>query len=481
MSEKSANLSRESPDFLQERARTQYLINSATIIDFADAQTLPAVYRQLEEQFGYSPSELGAVTAARALLQALSTPFWGWLGDRYSRKKILALGCFLWGFFTLLVALSTNYMSLLISRALTGLGLAIIFPTSQSLVADYFAEDERGQAFGWLGLTGVLGAITGTLYATAVADTKILGIDGWRFAFLTLVALSFALGIIIWLVGKDPVRGISESALQGIAGEHAQTDFGTSTTDAYKQILSNKTFLLVIAQGVAGTIPWNSILFIILWFEYVGFDPIFAGLVFAVVAMGAAVGNLFGGWLGDKAAQWNPDRGRIMMAQVSVASGIPMMFLIFWFIPRNTELITTILFLLIGTFTGFMISWAATACNNPLFSEIMPPEIRSSAFAVDRLFEGSIAATGTLIVGLLAEYWFGYITPAKGVDIADLPEETIKTNIDALANALIVATVIPWLICLFFFTFVYFTYPQDRDRLKALLQARRAKILQESN
>jgi ABC-type transporter Mla maintaining outer membrane lipid asymmetry permease subunit MlaE len=137
-----------------------------------------------------------------------------------------------------------------------------------------------------------------------------------------------------------------------------------------------------------------------------------------------------------------------------------MMVVLFYIIPRfvlgtlslNTLLI---LFVILGVITGFLISWSAPATNNPIFSELFKPEIRSSAFAIDRLFEGSIAAAGTYLVALIANRIFGYseLSAAKGT----------LSNILAMSNALLVTTIIPWAVCLFVYTFVYFTYPKDRD------------------
>ncbi len=463
-------------DFIKNRNRTQYLINSANIIDNADGQMLPAVYLTLERTLGFTPTENGIITAIRSLLQSISAPFWGWFSDRHSRKNILSFGCAFWGVFTFLMALGNNYVSILFFRALTGLGLAVIVPTAQSLIADYFEDNERGKAFGWLGLTGVLGAIIGTLYATAIADTQIFGVDGWRVAFMTIATLSFLLGLAILKFAKDPIRGSSEDELKGLVDEKVEARYKITTRD-YKKILGNKTFILIALQGVAGLIPWNSILFVIQWFEYIGFDPIVAGLSFAIIAVGAALGNLFGGWVGDKAARWDYNKGRPLVAQISIFSGIPLMFVIFWLLPRRADIIGMVLFIAFGFFTGFMISWVAPASNNPIFSEIFEPEIRSSAYSIQRLFEGSTAATGTLIVGFLAEAFFGYITPKRGLSINEIPEAIRIANINALANAMLVATVIPWIFCLIIYTFVYLTYPKDRERLRHVLIQRQKELL----
>jgi MFS family permease len=447
----------EKKEFKKERTTTQVLINTANTIDNADGNVLSALYEPIRADLGFGATQLGAITTARALLQAVSTPIWGYFSDRYSRKLLLSIGCLIWGIFTIILGFLSNFWGMFFIRDFTGLGLAVIFPTAQSLIADYFPKQKRGTAYGFLGLTTVLGAIVGTLYATLLSESMIGSLEGWRFVFITVGAFSILLGILIFVFGKDPRRGISDGVSEKIGEEVQRKRFSFKD---YGTILSNKTFILIVLQGVAGTIPWNSILFIVLWLEEIGFDPFLAGIAFSTVAIGAAFGNLFGGWIGDRVAKKYPNRGRIAVAQISVFSGIPMMIIIFLIFPRfvygaiplNTLLI---LFIIVGIFTGFFISWSAPSTNNPIFSELFDPEIRSSAFAVDRLFEGSIAASGTYLVALFAENVFGYSNAPA--DIGTL------SNILAMSNALLVCTIGPWVICLLVYFFVYLTYPKDRD------------------
>lgn len=52
---------------------------------------------------------------------------------------------------------------------------------------------------------------------------------------------------------------------------------------------------------------------------------------------------------------------------------------------------------------GLLISWAAPACNNPIFAEIVPPHLRTMIYAFDRSFETAISASAAPLVGILAE------------------------------------------------------------------------------
>ena len=130
---------------IAHRTETQVTINSANIIDNSDGQLFPSVYAEVQSTMGLDLIQLGALTGIRSFLQAATTPIWGWLSDRYSRKLILTLGCLLWGFFTVIMAFSTQFLDLLIFRAITGIGLAVIVPTTQSLISDYFPPKSEGK------------------------------------------------------------------------------------------------------------------------------------------------------------------------------------------------------------------------------------------------------------------------------------------------------------------------------------------------
>ncbi|HMF32317.1 MAG TPA: MFS transporter [Candidatus Lokiarchaeia archaeon] len=449
---------------VEGRSQTQVVINTANIIDNADGQLFPSVYPQVQATMGLSIEQLGFITGVRSILQSVTTPIWGWYNDTHSRKKVLAFGCFFWGVFTILMAFAVQYYDMLFYRAITGIGLAVIIPTSQSIIADYFPPQKRGKAFGWLGLTQLLGVIIGTLFATAIVSETdfILGIDSWRFIFIVWGLISIVIAGLVIVFAKDPARGQMDAGKDAKAAETHKPTWAD-----YKEILTNRTFVLIVAQGVAGSIPWNALLFLTAWFEYIGFTPIVAGLAFALVAIGSAFGNLLGGWIGDKAAKWNPQKGRILIAQISVFTGIPLMAVIFFAIPMSTD--SFIAYVLVGFLTGILISWSGPGCTNPLFSEIFLPEIRGSVYSVDRLFEGSFQALGTIFVSMVAVA-YGFQTPVG--TIAQQTAAFNATNALALAWGMFWITTVPWSICLILFTLVYFTYPKDCQRIRTLLQER---------
>jgi uncharacterized membrane protein len=94
-------------------------------------------------------------------------------------------------------------------------------------------------------------------------------------------------------------------------------------------------------------------------------------------------------------------------------------------------------------------------------------------YSVDRVFEGSVAALGTVIVGFIAGL-LGYVTPT--VAISALPNTVRVTNMTALGQGMFIAALIPWILCLIFYTFVYKTYPVDKERTRRVLEERRIEL-----
>jgi hypothetical protein len=77
-------------------------------------------------------------------------------------------------------------------------------------------------------------------------------------------------------------------------------------------------------------------------------------------------------------------------------------------LPENGNPSTVATYGLLLVTMGTLKVWAAPACNNPIFAEIVPPHMRNMIYAFDRCFEGAIAACAAPLVGVLAEHMFGF-------------------------------------------------------------------------
>ncbi|TYJ35511.1 hypothetical protein E1A91_A05G242300v1 [Gossypium mustelinum] len=425
---------------------TLVLVNLAGIMERADESLLPGVYKEVGAALHTDPTGLGSLTLFRSIVQSACYPIAAYLAVRHNRAHVIALGAFLWAAATFLVAFS-SFFQVAISRALNGIGLAIVGPAIQSLVADSTDDSNRGMAFGWLQLTSNLGSVIGGFIAVLIAPITFIGIPGWRIAFH-----------LVGLISIIVVKGLVLEA---------------------KSVVKIPSFQIIVAQGVTGSFPWSALSFAPMWLELIGFSHKKTAFLIAMFVIATSVGGLFGGRMGDFLSTRLPNSGRIILAQISSASAIPLAAILLLVLPDDPS--TGVMHGLVLIIVGFCISWNAPAANNPIFAEIVPEKSRTSVYALDRSFESILSSFAPPAVGILAQHVYGYKPIRKG---ASESEEiaTDRENALSLAKALYTAIGIPMALCCFIYSFLYFTYPKDRERaqMEALIESEMRELLSDT-
>jgi EmrB/QacA subfamily drug resistance transporter len=159
---------------------------------------LPTIQRDLDA----SSSQLQWIVDAYMLVFAGVLLTAGALGDRFGRKRALSVGLLIFGLGSGLSALATTPAMLISTRALMGIGGALIMPSTLSILTATFPAGERGKAIGiWAGVSG-LGIAIGP-----VAGGWLIENATWSWIFL--VNVPFVIGALIagrWLVpeSRDP-------------------------------------------------------------------------------------------------------------------------------------------------------------------------------------------------------------------------------------------------------------------------------------
>jgi EmrB/QacA subfamily drug resistance transporter len=127
-----------------------------TIVNVA----LPSLVRQLDA----STRELQWVVDAYNLTFAAFVLAAGSLGDRYGRKGALLTGLAVFGSATAVGGLVASAPALFVVRAVMGVGAAIIFPATLSLISNLYTDRaERAKAIGLWGATTGLGVAFGPI------------------------------------------------------------------------------------------------------------------------------------------------------------------------------------------------------------------------------------------------------------------------------------------------------------------------------
>jgi len=251
-----------------------------------------------------------------------------------------------------------------ISRGLNGIGLALVIPAVQSLVADSTDDDNRGTAFGWLQLTSSIGSIFGGFFALMLAQTTILGIEGWRIAFHLVAIVSVIVGILVWFFAVDPHFPTNNAASHAApVSQKSALDEARELIIEAKSIIQIPTFQVFVAQGVSGSFPWSALSFLSMWLELIGFSHEDTAIFTTTFAVAASIGGLLGGKMGDFFAQRYPNAGRIILSQISAGSAVPLAAVLLLGLPDNPSRSSGVAHGLVLFIMGLIISWNGAATN----------------------------------------------------------------------------------------------------------------------
>ncbi|XP_031384530.1 uncharacterized protein LOC116198504 isoform X1 [Punica granatum] len=443
---------------------TLILVNLAGIMERADESLLPGVYKEVGAALHADPTRLGSLTLFRSIVQCSCYPLAAYLAVHHNRAHIIALGAFLWAGATFLVACSSTFLQVAISRGLNGIGLAIVTPAIQSLIADSTDESNRGMAFGWLQLTGNIGSILGNLFSVLIASTSFMGIPGWRVSFHLVGLISIVVGVLVRLFARDP--HFLGDGIGSPKDQSSDKSFSSDLKELFKEVKSViriPTFQIFVAQGVWGSFAGSALSFATMWLELIGFSHKKTAFLMTLFIIASSLGGLFGGRMGDVLAKRFPNSGRIVLSQISSGSAIPLAAILLQALPDDPS--TAFSHGLVLFIMGFCISWNAPATNNPIFAEIVPEKSRTSIYALDNSFETILASFAPSVVGMLAQHVYGY-KPVPTRSSGTVEIETDRENAASLAKALYTAMGIPFTICCIIYSFLYCTYPRDRDRAR---------------
>eukprot|EP00913_Durusdinium_trenchii_P007923 g7432.t1 len=405
------------------------------------------------------------LSTVQMVLTNLAAPFWGVLADRgcLKRKHILMLGSLGEATAaTLMAFVPANGFGMMIAlRGMSGFFLASLRPIVNGIVADSTSDDRRGKMFSYVQSALLVGMCLTTLVAGNLANITIGEIPGWRALFVLGGVLAALIGAVIGVFMVEPPKQLDASA--GKSGCNAVIE----ELCIMVHFLTIPTFLIMVVQGIFGTIPWTVMGNNLLFFKLSGLEDWQGSLLASEGTVVGVFGNLLGGFIADILAKRFGYHGRPLsdtwlqvLAQISVAVGIPLIYLWFAGIPPGSDAaVFGVYFTVIACFSTLG-NWAQSGTNFPILSDIVPPQNRSKVMAVECALENSIATLiGPLFVANLANA-FGY--------------EFGRNEDFALGQAMAATICIPWCVTFLGYSFFHISYPADMRRLKAQLEKEKA-------
>ncbi|MEO8796990.1 MAG: MFS transporter [Polyangiaceae bacterium] len=263
------------------------LLTALNLLNYMDRLVVSAVLTQIQDALDmHSDRDAGLLATVFLVGYFATSPFFGTLGDRGKRTRLIALGILIWSVATIASGLAHDKLQLFVARAFVGVGEASYATIAPTIIDDLAPPGKKGKWLAVFYAAMPVGAALGYVVGGSVGSHH-----GWNAAFFVAGAPGLVLALVMLLV-DEPARkttAVRESALaatrsllpfklywRSVFGYAAFTfAMGGFAYWAPKYLIKTYGLTLDIANGRFGTIT-----------VITGF-----------------VGAFVGGWLGDRAAK----------------------------------------------------------------------------------------------------------------------------------------------------------------------------------
>src|SRR5437660_1809734 len=166
---------------------------------FIDGSVVNVALPVIQRDLNATASDVQWIVETYALFLAALILVGGSLGDHFGRRRIFATGIAVFTLASIWGGLSPTVLSLILARAVQGIGAALLVPGSLAIISASFSDEQRGRAIGtWSGfsaLTTVVGPVLGGVLVQYAS---------WRWVFFLNVPLAaVVLGVLFWRVPES--------------------------------------------------------------------------------------------------------------------------------------------------------------------------------------------------------------------------------------------------------------------------------------
>ncbi len=374
--------------------RALLILAALNLLDYLDRYLIASLGSLVKAEMGLSDRAFGFLGTAFFLVYFLSSPIFGYLGDRFGRVRLMAGGAVLWSLATSLTFWVVSYPTLVLARGLVGVGEASFGTLAPAYLADFLPLNRRSRALAFFYLALPVGSALAYLVGGLVGSKW-----GWRPAFLLAGIPGLLLAA---LVLRLPAAGGMEIA--GKAGEpgaptlprHHLPSLWAGARDLWRLPTLRRVTLGygMITFTLGGLAFWMP--------RYLeaakGLEMAQANfLLFGAVTVAGGLGILTGGFLGDRLLKYTL-KAPLLVSGLGVALSIPLAALAIFagapslYIPGLVGAIF-LLFLNPGVLTAVVVSVAG-------------PQRRAQAVALNIVVIHLVGdVPSPFLIGWVADLW----------------------------------------------------------------------------
>ncbi|XP_054274591.1 protein spinster-like isoform X9 [Macrosteles quadrilineatus] len=364
------------------------------MINYMDRYIIAGILTDIEKYFNLSDDKSGLLQTAFVISYMVFAPLFGYLGDRYSRRAIMAAGVFLWSLTTLIGSFMVEYHWFLLFRTLVGVGEASYSTIAPTIISDLFVQDQRSKMLALFYFAIPVGSGLG--YIVGSETGRMTGV--WQNGLRVTPVLGMVAVVLILFVMTNPERGESE----GKTHLHA-----TSWSRDIKLLLRNPSFMLSTAgftcvSFVAGALAWWGPHFIYLGLRL---QPGYEDVSLSDVSLKFGIITMISGLIGVPAGSFLAQNLRVRYPRADpyiCACGLicsaPLLFAASLYASSNVYICYTLIF--VGELF-LNLNWSIVA---DILLYVVTPTRRSTAEAFQILISHMFGDAGSpYLVGVLSE------------------------------------------------------------------------------
>lgn len=367
------------------------LIGLAAFCSMASMRVCDPMLVSLAREFSVTTGDASAVIAAFAVAYGVLQLFYGPLGDRFGKVRVIIGATFACAVFSAVTALSPTLPVLVASRAFMGAAAAGIIPLSMAWIGDNVPYEQRQETLAQLMVATVSGMMAGQWFGGFAVEAL-----GWRAAFAVLALLFLVAASMLF----QQVRRMAARAPAPVDGAPVPPAFSLSAylAGTVRLLRMPRVRWVLAVVAVEGALAFGTLAFVpARMVDGFGLSPSAAGGVMVLYGVGGLVYSML-------ARRWLAllgERGLALVGAVLIAAGL---LLLAW---------------------GTVVAWAVLGCfmagvgfymlHNTLQVQAtqMAPEARGTAVTLFAclLFLGQ--SVGVLIVAASVDR--GWIAPVFSV------------------------------------------------------------------
>ncbi|XP_050682136.1 protein spinster isoform X1 [Leptidea sinapis] len=400
------------------------------LINYMDRFTIAGVLDDVKKEFEIGDDLAGLLQTVFVVAYMVFAPIFGYLGDRYSRRTIMAFGVALWCLTTFIGSYISTFGMFAFFRGLVGVGEASYSTIAPTIISDLFVGNVRTKMLAFFYFAIPVGSGFGYIVGSEAGAAA----HNWRWGlrvtpFLGVVAVA----LIVWVM-EDPERGQAEDS-------HMKP---TSYRDDIRSLIRNPSFMLsslafTCVAFVTGALAWWGPQFIYLGLTLqpgVDIKLEKVSLIFGAITMlSGVVGVPAGAWLGASLSKRFP-RAHPVICGAGLLLSAPAMILAMLLCEKYFYAPFALMF--IGE-VALNLNWAIVA-DMSLYV-VIPPR-RSTAEAFQILISHMFGDAGSpYLVGVISEALKRYYsfapeeTPSQAVQFRSLQYALFVTCFVEVAGA----------------------------------------------